>query len=78
MLNITHLPNIRAHLADFSQEVYARHPFFGAQARLSGKIVHMADEPFQNKGEASIRRLGIDQDGVLGDVVNGHVLHRRN
>ena len=74
----TDLPNIRAHLANFGQEQYASHPFFGAQPGFSGKVMHMADKPFENKGKARILCLGIYQDSVLGDIVNGHVHERRN
>lgn len=37
------LSNIAARLADFGQELDAGHPFLGAQARLSCKIMEMCD-----------------------------------
>ena len=35
----------------------------------------VCDESLEEVGETSIRSLGIDADGVLGDVVDGQVLH---
>ena len=40
--------------------------------------MHMTDKSLQNKGKAGIRTLAIGQDSVLGDVVNGQVLHGWN
>lgn len=39
--------------------------------------MEVCDQPLKDVGEAKIWTLGIDADGVLGDVVDGQVLHRR-
>lgn len=39
--------------------------------------MQVADEPLKDVLEAWIRGLGIDADGVFGDVVNSEVLHGR-
>lgn len=37
----------------------------------------VCDQPLEDIGETSIRALGIDADGVIGNVVDGQVLHGR-
>ena len=36
----------------------------------------MSDESFQYIPESQVRTLGVDQDGVLGDVINRQIFHR--
>ena len=76
--NTIHLSNISADLADCSQVFYSGHPFLAAQPRFSGKVMHVTDKPLKNIFEPSIGPLGVDQDSVFCDVVDGHVFQRRN
>lgn len=49
-----------------------------AKSSLSGKVVKMLHQPFENVLQSRIRTLAINRLDILGDVVNGEILHRRN
>ena len=72
-----YLSHVTTNLANSGQEVQRSHPFFCAQSCFPSKIMKVGDQAIEDVSEARIRTLGIDADSVLGDVVNGQVLHWR-
>ena len=45
---LAYLPDITAHLACGGQELYGRHPFFGAESCFTSEAVEVGDESFEN------------------------------
>ena len=70
-----YLSDIAANLAHSGQEFQCSHPFFRTQSCFPSKVVKVRDQPVEDVSETSIWTLGIDTNGVLGDVVNSQVLH---
>ena len=73
----THRPCVRAHFTCLLQEVQAVPPFFCAQTCFPGEVVEMGDETLEDVGQAWIFALRVESDDIVGDVVNGKVLARR-
>lgn len=71
------MSNIRTNLPNPYQEVQRRHPLIRAQSRLACKIVKMRDQPLHHVGESRIWGLRVDDNGILGDIINIQVLHGR-
>ena len=73
-----YLSDIGTNLADSSQKMQGSHPFFGTQSCFPGEVMKMGDQTVEEVNKTRIRTLGIDANGILGDVFNGQVLHWRH
>lgn len=72
------LSHVAADLADLGQEQQAGHPFFGAETGLARKVVQVSDEPLEDVFHALVLAERVDEDDILGDVVDGEVLEGRD
>lgn len=73
-----YLSHITAYLTDLRQELQAGHPLFGAEPGLARKVVQVGDQPLQHVLQAGILAEGVDEDDILGDVVDGEILQGRD
>lgn len=65
------MSNIVTNLPNLDQEIQRRHPFTCAQPGLPREVVQMGYQPLHDICEALVGRLRVNEDGVLGDVVDG-------
>lgn len=72
------MSDIGTNLAYLSQEIDGCHPFFRAQTCLSREVVEVADEALEDVGEAGIRSLRVDADGVLCDILDREIFRGRD
>ena len=57
------------------QEIDSCHPFFGAEAGFAREVVEVGDEALHDVFHAWVWVVGVGDDGVFGDVVDGQVHH---
>lgn len=65
---------IAADLPDGDEEVEGGFPFLCTKPSLAGKVVEMRDEALEEMFDSLAFALGVYEDGVLGDVLDVHVL----
>ena len=69
----TYLSHISTYLPRLRQEFDSGHPLVETKACLARKVMEMRDQSLQNIFHARIFAQRVDQNHVLGDVVDGEV-----
>lgn len=73
-----YLPNITTNLPRRRQKLNPGHPLFRTQARLARKVMQVRDQPLEHVFHARVLAQRVDEDDIVGDVVDGEVLKGGN